>query len=1028
MPIRSLTKRANIGLQPNVPSFEAYSDSLAAQRRAAAASHILTQEEPDVPVLPSQSIPSRVAAWVFGMSDEERIRRFGTADVATCIYTATKKFNDKGAVVTGNKTFRDNPTRYGFEKIPYDSLKNGDLVQFMGRDFLGSVPHHAVLVTEKDSNGNPLFSYSNGNTEPFIIEENGDTTYTMKKNQPLEVFGTWKPEAYRYVGSPEQRAEWLHDYTQQYGNPLDNLSLPQNKQTAEYPDALRVAQPNLKAGGGVIKSSKLWNDLSMKEKSEIMKVAVQNGIYSLSDIKQRYNEFAEGRDTNPAMTGMMKSELATAAQFGNPTARRMTNYDTRSYTWPGEYEYDLGIGEPRRGNVYVGSYGNLVTPQIQDTGNGLTFIDNVWSPENDQRSYMQSLKFNNDADAQYFGDHYKEIAPMMNLYSKGGHKIHIKPENRGKFTRLKERTGHSASWFKAHGTPAQKKMATFALNARHWKHGMGGNLFEIGGPTRPPMPRHPRTREQDPAAWDAYQDWLLQYGHDETRPYREAEQIKYSDEVSERNERAAEELNRNKDFVMSSLSDIANSTPFTGSEVNKAIETQRQEKVDKWHDIRNGMDAAMTAAEMAAAGYGVWRGLTHFNRMLAKRATQSSGQAVSREAMQNLLKWNRRVDAVDKPQVWMNGIGGTADGYQWFNAGNSFDAWENGLETGANAAGVVGGMNWFRDLPIYTRFGNKIDNVLDGLGYGAAAWDVVKNLPPLSSTLEKAREQSIKQKSLGGNLFDGESQSTQQMSQGSWKQRHQAQWYGFLRNKGVSDADAQRLSGFFTAQDGFESAGGTSAAARKKNNYGGMQKGGKNIAYNTVQDYMEDKWKMMNSRFKPALSAKTVDEYATILGNPDTAGKGYLYYVTANAPYNPNSPEWRAAQTRDMHNYINGMRRYAGMKSVNFKDNPVLYAQLPDKLPERPVDNTPLFMPSNPETFFNIQQPAPIIIEEETNPVMDLIYKQQRPSEAELKRAEQQENLRKFNLMMGLLDPQKESSSLFDTIGLLSAISNRKQE
>lgn len=56
-------------------------------------------------------------------------------------------------------------------------------------------------------------------------------------------------------------------------------------------------------------------------------------------------------------------------------------------------------------------------------------------------------------------------------YSEGkGSGIHIKPENRGKFTRLKKRTGKSASWFKAHGTPAQKKMATFALNAKKWKH------------------------------------------------------------------------------------------------------------------------------------------------------------------------------------------------------------------------------------------------------------------------------------------------------------------------------------------------------------------------------------------------------------------------------------------------------------------------------------------------------------------------------------------------------------------------------
>ena len=63
----------------------------------------------------------------------------------------------------------------------------------------------------------------------------------------------------------------------------------------------------------------------------------------------------------------------------------------------------------------------------------------------------------------------------LNTFADGG-KIYIKPENRGKFTALKERTGKSATWFKEHGTPAQKKMATFALNARKWKHADGGPL------------------------------------------------------------------------------------------------------------------------------------------------------------------------------------------------------------------------------------------------------------------------------------------------------------------------------------------------------------------------------------------------------------------------------------------------------------------------------------------------------------------------------------------------------------------------
>ena len=58
----------------------------------------------------------------------------------------------------------------------------------------------------------------------------------------------------------------------------------------------------------------------------------------------------------------------------------------------------------------------------------------------------------------------------MHEYKDGKSPIHIKPANRGKFTALKKRTGHSASWFKENGTPAQKKMAVFALNAKKWKH------------------------------------------------------------------------------------------------------------------------------------------------------------------------------------------------------------------------------------------------------------------------------------------------------------------------------------------------------------------------------------------------------------------------------------------------------------------------------------------------------------------------------------------------------------------------------
>ena len=68
------------------------------------------------------------------------------------------------------------------------------------------------------------------------------------------------------------------------------------------------------------------------------------------------------------------------------------------------------------------------------------------------------------------GGNFVIFDPLIHWNAGKDSGIHIKPENRGKFTRLKKRTGKSASWFKAHGTPAQKKMAVFALNSRKWSH------------------------------------------------------------------------------------------------------------------------------------------------------------------------------------------------------------------------------------------------------------------------------------------------------------------------------------------------------------------------------------------------------------------------------------------------------------------------------------------------------------------------------------------------------------------------------
>ena len=95
------------------------------------------------------------------------------------------------------------------------------------------------------------------------------------------------------------------------------------------------------------------------------------------------------------------------------------------------------------------------------------------------KNAINSADFNQDLNLLQNYAAYGGLLDINNQYSDGG-KIYIKPENRGKFTALKERTGKSATWFKEHGTPAQKKMATFALNAAKWKHEDGGPLSTHG--------------------------------------------------------------------------------------------------------------------------------------------------------------------------------------------------------------------------------------------------------------------------------------------------------------------------------------------------------------------------------------------------------------------------------------------------------------------------------------------------------------------------------------------------------------------
>lgn len=88
------------------------------------------------------------------------------------------------------------------------------------------------------------------------------------------------------------------------------------------------------------------------------------------------------------------------------------------------------------------------------------------------------MKYNNDILNKIY-ESYANNLNNLNLENintgyiemmKKGSKIHIKPENRGKFTATKKRTGKTTEELTHSKNPVTRKRAIFAQNAAKWNH------------------------------------------------------------------------------------------------------------------------------------------------------------------------------------------------------------------------------------------------------------------------------------------------------------------------------------------------------------------------------------------------------------------------------------------------------------------------------------------------------------------------------------------------------------------------------
>ena len=242
---------------------------------------------------------------------------------------------------------------------------------------------------------------------------------------------------------------------------------------------------------------KTWNELSIRDKNDIIRVAVQNGITALPDIREKYNEFADGGPTisdeeyqgrirqvaqeNWRNWGYRNEEEAYQDQMNNPT------YDYRSFYannpsavnnaethWPDTYK-----GALHRTFSDESIYNGKVNPTYNPSG----VKGGRWT----EKGYIP---------------HGGQFAVPFNMLGEGG-KIHIKPSKKGTFTVAASRHGMGVQAFaskvlahKENYSTAMVKKANFARNASKW-HGNGGHLFLDGGESQSAMLAEQRQEDID---------------------------------------------------------------------------------------------------------------------------------------------------------------------------------------------------------------------------------------------------------------------------------------------------------------------------------------------------------------------------------------------------------------------------------------------------------------------------------------------------------------------------------------------------
>lgn len=515
-----------------------------------------------------------------------------------------------------------------------------------------------------------------------------------------------------------------------------------------------------------------WDELSLTEKSEVMRQAVANGITNLNEIRQTYNEYADGGSMdNPPnqlpeveVTAQYPYEQRVIDTMNNSSPEfleRLRNNDRRSIHNP----------DGTSSTHVLGSADNIVFPEIMDVNGKL--VDNRSMPWQSAMRYAiknnDYIEFPTEGDARYFGEHYKKYYPEFfnhfgdNQYAEGGPK--------GRRGTTPTRTPIGGNRFRLSDTDEESSMSSEEITEYNRK--LEEKNAEIA---RQDAERRARdleeARRNGTLKHTSFDKTLEAIGEADRKMHQSAMKSHSFDRLR----RAQDSLSQGVNTEIATAKGIANASQQYANE-------QMEKKQQQMHDIKKGFDAAATLGEWGAAGYTI-------GRMTVPRLLSNNTGVMGK-----LADFFTNSNA----QLGANAIGSLADGYQLLTADNKFDKYENGIELGGDTAGVIGGLDIVRNSNIFGRYSKPIDTALDVTGLSAASWDILKNIPPFKYYYGKLKDY------VNGT---NETEDANQYSSGGKvahdaRYNHVTQIYQSYINQGVNPQAALELTNQKIAEKGW---------------------------------------------------------------------------------------------------------------------------------------------------------------------------------------------------------------------------------